>query len=167
MPICSVPPHHLFVTLFSLCQIDHFVLPVCGLCLRLGSVFRHRTDDFPVVFPGANDHWIRDRICLVCQTVFRLLPAFRLCFLLPDDHWTVLLHDFLLPDGHSLFFSPFRTVPVPVFPHVPAVAFPDVLPAAFPLPLQTRFRALPLWICLSVLWGLSLSGAYRECAFGG
>ena len=44
-----------------------------------------------------------------------------------------MLHDFLLPDGHSLFFSPFRTVPVPVFPHVPAVAFPDVLPAAFPL----------------------------------
>ena len=44
-----------------------------------------------------------------------------------------MLHDFLLPDGHSLFFFPFRTVPVPVFPHVPAVVFPDVLPAAFPL----------------------------------
>ena len=25
---------------------------------------------------------------------------------------------------------------------------------------QTRFRALPLWICLSVLWGLSLSGLW-------
>ena len=24
--------------------------------------------------------------------------------------------------------------------------------------LQIRFRALPVWICLSVLWGLSLSG---------
>ncbi len=32
------------------------------------------------------------------------------------------------------------------------------LQTAFPLPLQIRFRALPVWICLSVLWGLSLSG---------
>ena len=31
-----------------------------------------------------------------------------------------------------------------------------LLQTAFPLPLQTRFRALPLWICLSVLLGLSL-----------
>lgn len=38
----------------------------------------------------------------------------------------------------------------------PARCFP--LQTAFPLLLQTRFRALPLWICLSVLWGLSLSG---------
>lgn len=34
------------------------------------------------------------------------------------------------------------------------------LQTAFPLPLQTRFRALPLWICLSVLRGLSLSGLW-------
>ncbi len=40
----------------------------------------------------------------------------------------------------------------------PARCFP--LQTAFPLPLQTRFRALPLWICLSVLWGLSLSGLW-------
>ena len=38
----------------------------------------------------------------------------------------------------------------------PARCFP--LQTAFPLPLQIRFRALPVWICLSVLWGLSLSG---------
>lgn len=36
-----------------------------------------------------------------------------------------------------------------------------LLQTAFPLPLQARFRALPLWICLSVLRGLSLSGFAR------
>lgn len=35
-----------------------------------------------------------------------------------------------------------------------------LLQTAFPLPLQARFRALPLWICLSVLRGLSLSGLW-------
>jgi len=72
---------------------------------------------------------------------FPSLTGFPSLFSLTGRALDCLLHDFLLPDGHSLFFSPFRTVPVPVFPHVPAVAFPDVLPAAFPLVrVKTRQR---------------------------
>lgn len=43
--------------------------------------------------------------------------------------------------GQAVRLSPGLTCPARCFP----------LQTAFPLPLQTRFRALHLWICLSVL----------------